>query len=59
VLDAATASQLDAALHNLRATEQVCGGDITDTVIVDGMTWTDAQCANDAAVFSIVEPLVH
>lgn len=57
VLDEPTAAQLDAALHDLRATAQLCGGDIVDTVIVDGTTWNGAQCANDAAVFELVEPL--
>ena len=57
VLDDATAMQLDAALHDLRATAQACGGDIKDTVIVDGTTWNNAQCANDGAIFQVVEPL--
>jgi hypothetical protein len=59
VLDPTTATQLDTALHDLRATAQLCGGDIVDTVIVDGTTWNEAQCANDAAAFAIVEPLAN
>jgi hypothetical protein len=59
VLDPTTASQLDTALHDLRATAQRCGSDITDTVIVDGATWNNAQCSNDAAAFELVEPLAN
>jgi hypothetical protein len=57
-LDAATADQLDTALHSLYASAQRCGGDITDTVIVDGETYANAQCyVGDAALFEILEPL--
>lgn len=57
-LDAVTADQLDSALHGLHASAQACGGDITDTVIVDGATYADAQCyAGDADLFAILEPL--
>jgi hypothetical protein len=57
-LDAATAVQLETALHGLYASEQACGGDITDTVIVDGTTYVNAQCyAGDADLFAILEPL--
>lgn len=57
-LDAATADQLETALHGLHASEQACGGDITDTVIVDGVTYADAQCyTGDSDLFAILEPL--
>ena len=56
-----TAQQLEAALSDLHASAQQCGGDIRDRIVItstNGSTTFDpAQCAGDSAVFEILDGL--